>query len=55
MTTISFDKVKYRKLKREYEQAVKEGKEIFLFEGHEVLVAYAKYMLEYLATIFEGR
>ena len=46
--TIVFTYEKYRALKQQYEQALKDGKEEFTFEGHLLLVAYAKYLLEYL-------
>ena len=35
-------------LRRKYNQAVKAGKDQFEFEGRTMLVAYAKYVLEYL-------
>jgi hypothetical protein len=38
----------YKKLKKEYERAVKENQEIFLFENKELLTSYAKYLLEYM-------
>lgn len=38
----------YPAFRRAYRQAVKEGKESFIFEGHKVLTAYAKYVVEYL-------
>jgi hypothetical protein len=38
----------YLDLKRHYEQAVKDGKTQFTWRERELLVAYAKYLLEYL-------
>jgi len=38
----------YPAFKRLYEKALKEGKEIFIFEGQEILVSYAKYVVEYV-------
>lgn len=35
-----------------YNQAVKDGKELFVFQGDEYLVAYAKYLLEFLDNEF---
>jgi hypothetical protein len=49
MTMIDFDKPKYMRLKRLYEKAKADGKEVFLMDEHEILTDYAKYMLEYLA------
>jgi hypothetical protein len=37
-----------QELKRLYNKAVKEGKEIFIYNGQEVLVDYAKYLIQYL-------
>ena len=36
------------KLKRQYRHAVEVGQDQFVFEGHDILVAYAKYLIEYL-------
>ncbi|NIQ14782.1 MAG: hypothetical protein GTO02_10400 [Candidatus Dadabacteria bacterium] len=33
--------------KEMYNSAVNEGKELFIFEGSEVLTSYAKYVIEY--------
>jgi hypothetical protein len=38
----------YAKFKKMYNQALKAEKTSFVFEGQEVLVAYAKYLIEYL-------
>lgn len=35
-------------LEKAYEEAVKEGKEQFIFEDQEVLTVYAKYLLQHL-------
>lgn len=45
---------KFAKLKRTYRKAVDENKTQFTFEGHELLVSYAKYLIEYLETRFGG-
>lgn len=38
-----------REFQAMYKQAVADGAESFMFYGHEVLTAYAKYMCEFLA------
>ena len=38
-------------LKRAYNRAVKDNKEIFIFNGAELLTKYAKYLIEYMATL----
>ncbi len=53
MNTINFDKSKYESLKLSYKNSVFQKKDVFLFEGNELLTDYAKYLLEYLSTIFE--
>ena len=42
----------YLRLKKRYEQAVAAGEETFVFDGHELLTNYAKYLLEYMAPHF---
>ena len=37
-------------LKRAYNKAIKDGKEMFMFKGSQVLTVYAKYLVEYLTT-----
>lgn len=51
--TISFNQKSFKNFKSEYNSAVKNGVEIFTFEGHEFLTSYAKYMIEYLKSKFE--
>lgn len=53
MEYIEFTREKYLKLKREYNKAVAQGKSRFDFEGHPVLVAYAKYLIQYLEMKFK--
>ena len=36
------------RLEAAYNEAVEKNEEMFSFQGHDVLVAYAKYLLEYL-------
>jgi hypothetical protein len=51
--TVSFNVTTFRKLKKEYENAIQNNITIFTFEGNEYLTSYAKYMVEYLKTKFE--
>ncbi len=48
--SIHFDKAKRNRLRAAYEAAKGLGKDQFTFEGHEYLVSYARYLLEYLDT-----
>lgn len=41
-------------LKREYNKAVKASETQFTFNGQPVLVAFAKYLIEYLETQFKN-
>lgn len=50
MSAINFDRPTLEALKQEYDKAVKEGKETFTFQGQELLVSYARYLIEYLQT-----
>jgi len=48
---IVFNKEKKEQLRAAYNKAVSERKKVFMFEEQEVLVKYAKYLLEYLDTV----
>lgn len=50
--TITFDRQKLINLKRAYTNALKDSKEIFVFEGQQILTAYARYLIEYLEGLF---
>ena len=50
---INYTPAKVRALRHAYTQAVKAGQEQFTFEGNEYVTGYAKYLLEYLATVFK--
>ena len=50
---ITFTKEKMQSLEASYQQALREGKKQFTFEGHELLTDYAKYVLMYLKTTFK--
>lgn len=43
----------FEELKKEYEKAVDAKDDVFLFQGQEILVSYAKYLIEYLDTQFK--
>lgn len=53
-TTLSFDALSYHRFKREYQNSVKNNIEVFVFDGHELLTAYAKYVIEFLKPNFEN-
>lgn len=53
MSTYEFTKEAFEKFKKLYEKSDAEDKESFEFDGHEVLTAYAKYLLQYLEPQFE--
>lgn len=48
MTTMLFTPVMQRRFKAAHAKATEEGKDSFVFEGHEFLVEYAKYMIQYM-------
>ncbi len=52
--TILFDRPKLAKLKVLYDKAVKARQEQFVFEGNDLLVSYAKYLIEYLESRIGG-
>ena len=38
----------YDEVKKQYGQAISDGKDTFTFEGQEVLTTYAKYVVQYI-------
>jgi hypothetical protein len=51
--TISVDLPTFTRLKKEYQNAVDNSKDIFVFDGNELLTSYAKYLIEYFTPMFE--
>jgi len=49
---MEFTKKTYELLKKQYNEAVAANQTSFIFEGNELLVSYAKYLIEYLSTKF---
>lgn len=46
--TVMWDRPKLEELKKARTAAVEKGLETFEFEGHEIVVTYARYLIEYL-------
>jgi hypothetical protein len=53
MKTINFTRAKLEQLKEKYDKARMEGHEQFQFEGQEIYIPYAKYLIEYLEGQFK--
>lgn len=51
--SITFTEDKYKKFKNIFEESEKDGKSSFYFENKEILVTYARYVLEYLSQTYE--
>lgn len=51
--SIYFTYDKYIAFEKAYNKAVEERVNSFFFDGHEFLVSYAKYILEYLSNSYE--
>jgi hypothetical protein len=41
-------------LRKEYDQAVEDNKDSFVFDGNEFVTGYAKYLLQYLDGQYDG-
>jgi hypothetical protein len=52
---VEFDRAKFKRLKARYGLAVQDNEETFMFEGHELLKDYAKYLIQYLDTLFKAK
>lgn len=48
---VSFDRAKLGRLRIAHDKAVAAGLSQFEFEGNELLVSYARYLIEYLETV----
>jgi hypothetical protein len=55
MSTFEFTDELFEEFKSLYEKNVKDEKESFEFQGHEVLTSYAKYVIQYLEQNDTGR
>lgn len=47
-TTITWNRPMLARFKKAYNKAVEDKVETFVFDGHEFVPAYAKYLIEYL-------
>lgn len=52
---IEFTAEKFKAFKKAYDKAITDKKDQFEFEGHEVLVSYAKYVIQYLTPKFDKK
>jgi len=49
---LEFTKESFAQLKQQYKKALKEQKQSFIFYGQELDMGYAKYLLEFLESVF---
>ena len=50
MEMMTFTKADVIALRKRCDQAIKDGEEEFEFQGNQLIVSYAKYLLEYLES-----
>ena len=55
MTDIMFDRPMLNRLKKAYDRATSESKDMFTFEGNDYVTNYAKYLIEYLEEKFKNK
>ncbi len=55
MDTIQLTEQSLKQLKKQYDKAIEDKQEVFTFQGHELLVSYAKYLIEYAETQFKTK
>ena len=53
MTHITVTEASFEELKELYHKAVKQKDDIFIFKGQEILVSFAKYLIEYYEPILK--
>lgn len=51
--SITFTENKFKRFKKAYKEADKEGRESFIFEDKIILVTYARYIICYLSECYE--
>ena len=51
--TLTINHENYKKLKKSYDKAIKEGKTQFTFGESELLVTFTKYMLEHMENVLK--
>ncbi len=52
---ITFDKERFARFKRMYHKTLREKRSTFIFDGIEVLVDYAKYVIEYVEGVIKDK
>lgn len=55
MTTVNWTPVKLIRFQKAYREARETNRDSFVFEGNEFVTLYAKYLIEYLESVFEQR
>lgn len=53
--TMTFTPDRLEELRMAYNQAIEAGQSMFVFDGHELLVTYASYLIEHLDAEFAAR
>lgn len=53
--TISVDRPTFSRLKHEYQTAVNNSQDTFMFDGDELLTNYAKHLIEYFTPMFQNK
>jgi len=51
--SITFTENKFKRFKKAFKEADKEGKELFIFEDKTIFVTYARYICCYLSEAYE--
>jgi|LauGreDrversion4_2_1035121.scaffolds.fasta_scaffold64245_2 hypothetical protein len=51
--TITFTPETFENLRKSYQTALQNKREVFKFEGHDLLTDYAKYLIQYLTPKFQ--
>lgn len=51
---MTFNLEEFKSLKEAHQEAVDTDKESFIFQGHELLTSYAKYLVEHLENVYGG-
>jgi len=53
-SSLEFTPAVLARLKVEYKKCVERGDETFMFDDVELVVGYAKYLIEHLENVFKG-
>ena len=53
--TIAWDRAKLERFRKAYKDALEKPGDVFAFDGHQFVASYARYLIQYLDSVFAER